>query len=228
VNWYITLPCSSPANIARWLGDIPHPTVWVVILFVSWICNFEILHLQARHIIHRDFKIHWDWSNLLPALCSIWVGKCYFCNHVMFYTSLEFLDRPFSVFFLHLEFIWLSLYSLWQFKCYIRRCFRDGEFHDNLCRKVILRELCSHLNCELKLVLGHLVYEWINTERSGVLSIDSVIHNEKFTIWRVNCHCFHCFKVTHIHTLVEIAVIKHYTANLACCWLSYLEITVED
>ena len=227
VKWYFMVPSCS-ANIAWWLGHIPHPTMWIVILFVSWICDFQVLDLETRHIIHRDFKNHRDWSNLLPTFWCSWVGKSYLRNHVMFDTSLEFLDRPFCLFLLKFEFIGLSLHSFWQFECYIRCRLWHWEFYDYLCRKVILWELCSHLHCELKLILGHLINKGINAERSRIFPVDSIVHYKKFTIWWVNCHCLHCFEITHIHTLMEVAVIKHHTANMTCRWFSDLEIIVKD
>ena len=93
---------------------------------------------------------------------------------------------------------------------------------------MILGELCSHLHCQLKFILGHLVYEGVNAERSWVLSIDAIIHYEELTIWRLNRHSFHCFEVAYVHTLVEVAVIKHYTTHWTFRLFSYRKIIIED
>ena len=93
---------------------------------------------------------------------------------------------------------------------------------------MVLRELCSHLHCQLKFILRHLVYEGVNAERSWVLSIDAIIHYEELTIWRLNCHGFHCFEVAYVYTLVEVAVIEHYTTHGTFRLFSYRKVAIED
>ena len=222
----VQLSCS--ANITRWLSDVPHPTVWVVILFVSWICDFEVLDLEARNIIHWDFKIHRDRSYFLPALGGNGACKSYLRDHVVFYSSLEFLDGPFRLFFRRFVLVCLPLYSLWQLKRHICCRSRYWELYYYLSRKVIWRELSSHLHRKLKFILRHLIYEGVNAERSWVLSVDSIIHYKELTVWWLNRHSFHCFKVAYVHTLVEVAVIEHYTTHWTSWFFSYREIIIED
>ena len=228
-NRWLVLPLHScPANIARRLGDVPHPAVWVVILFVSWICDFEILDLEAGDVIHGDFKIHWDRANLLPALCSRRLFKCDLRNHIVLDASLEFLNSPFCLLFRWLEFICLTLHSLWKLKRHIGCRSWHWELQDNLRCEVVLRELRPHLYSELELILRYLVDERVNAERCRVLTIDTVVHYEKFAVWRLNGDCFHCLEVADVHALVEVAVIEDHTAHVASCWFSHLEVVVED
>ena len=146
----------------------------------------------------------------------------------MFYSSLEFLDGPFRLFFRRFVLVCLSLYSLWQLKRHICCRSRYWKLYYYLSRKVIWRELRSHLHRELKFILWHLIYEGVNAEWSWILSIDAVIHYEELAIWRLNCHSFHCFEVTYVHTLVEVAVIEHYTTHWTFRLFSYRKIVIED
>ena len=80
---------------------------------------------------------------------------------------------------------------------------------------MVLRKLCSDLNRKCELVLRYLINERIDSERCRVFSIDTIVHDQEFSIWWVNSYCFHCFKITDIHTLMEITVIKDNTTNLS-------------
>ncbi len=71
------------------------------------------------------------------------------------------------------------------------------------------REVRPYFESQLEFVLGELIYEGVNSEGGLVVSIDPVIHDEKLSIWRVNAEGFHGFKVPHIHTLMEVAIIKY-------------------
>ena len=82
---------------------------------------------------------------------------------------------------------------------------------------MVLRKLCPHFNRESELILRNLINERIDSERCRVFSIDTIVHDQEFSIWWINCYCFHCFKITDIHTLVKIAIIKDNTPNLSSC-----------
>ena len=189
----------------------------VVILYVTRICYFEILDLEAGDVIHRDFEDHRYRADLLPALRGSWLLKRDLCNHVVLDTTLELLYGPFCLLFLLFELVCLTLYTLWQLKCHIGCSSRHRELHCYLRCKVIRWELRPYLHSELQLILGHLVDERINAERRRILSVYAVVHNEKFTIWRLDCDCLHCFKVAHIDAFMEVAVVKDDTTHLARC-----------
>ena len=140
---------SCSANVTRWLSDVPYPTVWIVILFVSWICNFKVLDLESGDIIHWNFKIHWDWPNLLSAFCCCRLFQSNLCYHVMLNATLEFLNTPLCDLIICLVFICLSLHTLWKLKSHVSCCPWHWELQNYWCRKVILRVLSSHLHRKL-------------------------------------------------------------------------------
>ena len=82
---------------------------------------------------------------------------------------------------------------------------------------MVLRELCSYFDSECKLILRYFVDEGVDSERCRVFSIDTIVHDQEFSIWWIDGHGLHCFEITDIHTLVEIAIIKNNTSDLTGC-----------
>ena len=79
---------------------------------------------------------------------------------------------------------------------------------------MILREVCTHLDCELELERAQLINEWVDSERCWILTVYPVVHDKEFSIRRFDSHRFHGFKVASVHALMEIAVIQNHTALL--------------
>lgn len=142
---------SSSTNIRRWLGDVTDPSVRVVIL-LGW-SNFQVLHLKVRHIVHRNFKVHWYRADLLPAFCRCRCFQRYLHYDCMLKTSLELFDRPFSQLLLWFILCNVPLYSFGYFKRYSRCLFRHWELHNNLSGEMIRRECRSHFESKLEFVL---------------------------------------------------------------------------
>ena len=82
---------------------------------------------------------------------------------------------------------------------------------------MVLRELCSYFDSECKLILRYFVDEGVDSERCRVFSIDTIVHDQEFSIGWIDSYCFHRFEITDIHTLVEIAIIKNNTSDLTSC-----------
>ena len=72
---------------------------------------------------------------------------------------------------------------------------------------MILGEIRPHFYCKLNLARANLLNEGINPEWRRVFCVDAVIHDKEFAIRWLYRYCLHCFKISHIDTLVEIAVI---------------------
>jgi len=125
----------------------------IVILFVSWVCDFEILDLESRDIIHWDFKVHRNWSDLFPALGGCRLAKRNLGDHVVLDASLELFNSPLGSPFLVIKLIGLSLDALGELKCNTSGCARDRELKSYLRCEVVLRELGPNLDCEVELVL---------------------------------------------------------------------------
>ena len=127
----------------------------------------------------------------------------------MLNTSLKLLDSPFSCLVCWLVLESLTLHSLWKLKCDASSGPWHWELDNYLGRKVIRWEVSSHLDGELQLVLVDLVDEWVDSERCLVFSVDAVVHDQELAIRWVNSDSLHGFKVTRVHTLVEVAIVEH-------------------
>ena len=125
----------------------------IVILFVSWVRDFEILDLESRDIIHWDFKVHRNWSDLFPALGGCRLAKRNLGDHIVLNASLELLNGPLSSLILVIKLIGLSLDALGKLECNTGGCARDWELKSYLRCEVVLRELGPNLDCELELIL---------------------------------------------------------------------------
>ena len=139
---------------------------------------------------------------------------------------LELLDRPLCDLLLWLILKRLPLHTLRQFICHIRACAWNWEAHHDLSCEVILRELCANFHRELKLISTFLVNEGVQAERGCILPINAIVHDEELAIWRVDCNCFHGFKVACVNTLVEVAVIKSHTSLLTCFGAAHSQVVV--
>lgn len=80
---------------------------------------------------------------------------------------------------------------------------------------MVLREVSSNFNCETQLIGVDLIDKRVDAERSRVLSINAIVHDKEFTIWRLNGYCFHCLEVPCVDTLMEVAVIQYNTSSIA-------------
>lgn len=93
---------------------------------------------------------------------------------------------------------------------------------------MIRRECCPHFERELQLVLRYFIDEGVYPEGCLIVSVDSVVHDQELTIWRVNCKCFHCLEVPHIYALVKIAIIKDNGSELLSITLAHCEVIIKD
>lgn len=132
----------------------------------------------------------------------------------MFLASLELFDLPNCLILRILVFRSLTLYTFGQFKAHACCTSGNSKLNIDLSCKMVLWELTTHLDSELKLVGGQFVDKWINPKRRSVLPINSVVHHKELAVWRVDCDCFHCFKISRVHAFMEIAIIKDHTANI--------------
>ena len=198
----------------------------VVFLIVSGICNLEILDLKPWHVIHWDLEVHWQRTDFFSALRSCRVLQCNLSNQIMLYTTLEFFYSPLSVLISRFVFVWLPLNTFRKFKGDVGCWSWHRELDNNLSSKMVLRKLCSDLNRKCELVLRYLINERIESERCRVFSIDTIVHDQEFSVWWVDSYCFHCFKITDIHTLMKIAIIKNNTPDLTSCWLPNLQVII--
>ena len=80
----------------------------------------------------------------------------------------------------------MSLYTFGDLKGYVSTCSRYGELDQDLSSEVISRKGSSNFESKLQFILGKLINERVNPEGSLIVSIDSVVHNEKLSIRWVN------------------------------------------
>ena len=179
----------------------------VVLLTVSGVCNLQILNLKPRHVVHRNLEIHRQWPYLFPTLGGSRIREGDLGNQVVLHSSLELLYGPLRCLFIGFVFIRLPLHPFREFKCHVRGRSWYGEFHNHLGGKVILWELRSHLDSECEFVLRYLINEGVDPKRSRVLSVDSIIHDQEFSVGRVDRHSLHGLEISYIDALVEVAVV---------------------
>ena len=179
----------------------------VVTLFACWIGNLEILHCESGHRVHRDFKVHLHRADLLSGLRSIVALQVYFCVYDMFLTSLQFFNGPGGKLLRLVVFVFLATDSFGNLKVNCRSVFRYGELDNYLGCKMILGEVRSHFDSELNFTVVDFLDEGIYPEGSGVLRVNSIVHDKEFSIWRFYSYCLHGFEIAYVDALVEIAVI---------------------
>jgi hypothetical protein len=103
--------------------------------------------------------------------------------------------------------VFLSSDSFWNLKVNCRSVFRYSELDNYLGCKVILREVRPNFDSKLDFAIVNFLYEGIYPERSRVLRVNSIVHDEEFSIRWFYSNSFHGFKITDVNALVEIAVI---------------------
>jgi len=106
---------SGAANVGAALGYVAHPPVRVVVLFAGRVRDFQVLHLQAGHVVHGDLELHRDRPHLLPTFGGVALFQSDSrCEHV-FDAALELVDGPVDTLFTLLVLELLSLDTLGQF-----------------------------------------------------------------------------------------------------------------
>ena len=80
----------------------------------------------------------------------------------------------------------MSLYTFGDLKGYVSTCSRYGELDQDLSSEVISWKGSSNFESKLQFILGKLIDERVNPEGSLIVSIDSVVHNEKLSIRWIN------------------------------------------
>ena len=104
--------------------------------------------------------------------------------------------------------MFLPFDALGQFKMNASRSARNCKLHHHLRSEVIRREIGSNLDRELQLIRSQLINKRIDSERCRVLAVNAVVHDQEFTIWRLDGHSAHVLEVARIDTLVEVAVVE--------------------
>ena len=123
----------------------------------------------------------------------------------------------------------LAFNSLGQFKVDTCCRLRHGKAHVDLRGEVILGEISPHFDCELELEGAQFFDKRIDAERSRVLAIDTVVHDEEFAIRWFDGHCAHVFEITRVDAFVEIAVVEDDTSSGdVISGAAHLQIVVED
>ena len=88
----------------------------IELLAVGRVGNFQVLHCQARHIIHWDLEVHRHWSNLLSTLRSSSFAKGDLGDQAVLMASLKLPNCPLSHLLLWLVLEGLALNSPWELK----------------------------------------------------------------------------------------------------------------
>ena len=221
------IAASRPAHIAAWLSNVAHPPVRIVLLVARWIRDFQVLNCQTRHIIHGDFEVHWNWSDFFSAFGGCGLAKIDLCDQAMLVATLEFFNCPLGNLFLWFVLESLTLDALRKLKRDSSRGAWDGELHDDLCSKVVLRELSTDLHCELESVAWYFIYERVDAEWGWILSVNSIVHHKELPVGRVYRNCLHCFKVSRVDTFMEVAVIQNDTTLLSHGRSAHSQVVVE-
>ena len=133
-------------------------------------------------------------------------------DHVLL-AALEFLNRPCGSLLRRLIFMILPLNALRKFKMYPSTRTRNCELHHHLRSKVIRREISPHLDRKLQLIRRQLVHKRIDSEWGRILTVNAVVHDQKFSVRRLNCHSPHVLKIARIHALMKVAIIQNHSPS---------------
>lgn len=116
----------------------------------------------------------------------------------MLLLALELTDNPLSFVFLHPVLCCLALNTLWNLKR--GRCSILGqlEFCYHLGGCLILWACCFDLQSKLKLIRTQFVNKGIDAERSLVVCLDTIVHDQELSVWRIDSKCFESIKVSGV------------------------------
>lgn len=106
-----------------------------------------------------------------------------------------------------------------------RSSLRNREFNSNRLGEVLAWESRSNLNRDLKLEGRKFLDIRIDSEGSLKFSSDSIVHDQEFSVRRLDCDRFHTLEISSIHTFVEGTVIYDSSSTVA---LSQLKVLIED
>ena len=199
----------------------------VILLFVGGVGDLQVLDSQARDIIHGDLKVHRNWAYLFPALRGCWLLQSHLDDQVLLLSTLEFLYSPLNDLLLLFKLKAMALDTLGTFKGNTGRCTWHWELYEHLCREMVLWEVGPNFDGELEPVIVDLLNERVYPEWSWILPIDPVVHNKELSIRRVDRHRLHRLKVAHVHTLMEVAVVKDHAADWPLLF-AHCQVVVED
>ena len=113
----------------------------------------------------------------------------------MFVSAREFVYCPFTFVVLEVVLGCLAAGSFWKLKGAGGRVFWQIEFGSENGSGLVRGASGLYSQIELKFIWRKLVYEWIQSERCLVISINSVVHNQKFTVRRVDLQRLQTFKI---------------------------------
>jgi len=224
IDWEI----SCAAHVTRWLSYVPHPTVGVVVLLAKRIRNFQVLHLESRDIVHWNLEIHRYRSNFLQANRSICSLDANFSRQNVLNPTLELINGPVGHTILSLMFEYLALDTFRHLAGHIWGTLWHWELEHNTSRKVIWWEWTSNFERDCDLVRRSFLNKWVDAERCRELAINSVIHDEEFSIRWIDCQCFQWLKVFQIDTLMEITIVQDNRASRSRNCAAHLQIIVKN
>lgn len=145
----------------------------------------------------------------------------------MFLATLELFQGPLGL-ILHLfMFSSLVFYPFRNFKSTRSGILGKFELCHDLRGGFVLRHSALDFEGKLKLEWRELINKRIKPKWSLIVRVDTVVHDEEFTIWRVDCQSSHGVEISYINTFVECAIIQNDTASWSHAILSNDEIIIE-
>ena len=189
--------------------------MWIILLVIGGVRDFQVLHGQARDIIHGNLKVHRDRPDVFPAFRGSGLAKCDLSDEGVLVAPLELLDSPLSNLLLRLILEALALDTLRQLVGHAGGRAGDGESHAHLRREVVLRELRADFHCKAQAIARVLIHEGVDAERGAVLAVNAVVHDEEFSVGRIDRNRLHGLEIARVHALMEVAIVEGYTTLLA-------------